>query len=154
MHRKLVLIFTLFVLVTGGFSHPPAQARAVQKSCLPAFTSANYFIFLQKNKRYLLPLESSNSGGSVSTSVEFQLELSNQNLSLSAEYIADPNQVGLPYNLDTVFILKNGQLIRAFDFTQSCYSVGASLFPGDKLKIGSIKNISPGEINVIVWGRL
>ena len=154
MHRKLVGLFIILVLSAGGFSHPLVYGSKRLKSCLPNFTSANHFVNLQNNKRYSIPLESVSSGERFLTEVEIEVFYSEESLVLNAEYEAPSDWISNPFSLDMVMILKDGNVIKTFDFTHGCLSVGASLFPGDFLNIGKIKNVSPGELNIIVWGRL
>lgn len=64
--------------------------------------------------------------------------------------------VSLPYNLAAVMLVREGEVIGWWDYTNSCAEPPLSFFPGREIEIAPVKLIGdrPQKLQIMVWGSL
>lgn len=67
----------------------------------------------------------------------------------------DFDGVSVPFNVYGVMIILNGQPLLWWDLTDECKSPGVGLFPGDLLKLPSIKwaHFQKQSLQIQIWAR-
>lgn len=134
------------------------SAFARQSSCLPEFTSLQVVDTSVSTHSFEYVLSSINSSGPFASKVRLSgtYDAEAQALRLNAHFDKKFDGVSLPYNLYSVLILQNGNVVGWYDFTSGCEGPGVGFYPGQDFNLPTTKlqKSSTNKLQIMVWGRL
>lgn len=128
-----------------------------QSSCLPDYTALQTIENVDAGASFARQLQSRNSNGYFQTRVRLEGEVdSNSQLGLMVRFDPAFEGVSLPYNLYSVLVVSEGEVLAWLDFTRDCSGPGLSFFPGRQIRLPAIKLIGgrPQKLQIMVWGKL
>lgn len=148
------LLFAAFILLSL-----PAQAGP--QSCLPKSTSLQTIEIIDRTARktftHVLTTERSNEV--IATKVQLigrpHPEVP-EGLELILRFDPEFEGVSLPYNLYSVLLIDNGEVLAWWDYSNSCEGPGLSFFPGSEIRLPKLKLIGDRihKLQIMVWGRI
>ncbi len=146
-----ILIATLVALLSSQSLH------AADRSCLPDHTSAQ--ILWQPTSLHsdelVRNLSSRHGPEAFLTNVQVWAEINQGQLTVTFRFDPAFDGVSLPYNLYSVLITNQNEVLGWWDFTYSCQGPGLSFFPGQEISLRPVK--ITGELprlQIFVWGKL
>jgi hypothetical protein len=129
---------------------------AETESCLPDYCSLEVAqaVDVTKDGSFAHTLKSKNIGGIYPTKAVLIGELREGRLQLTISFEAEEG-LGLFYNVYAVLVADEKRALFWKDFTEFCRAPGASVSPGHRMELGTIKDLGKGtqEIRIIVWGK-
>lgn len=146
----------IFLLLLS--SHGPVFG---QTSCLPAHVALQAFELIDPGQptAFKYHLKDLRAGTVAETRVYLQGEPDTDDphlIRLSVAFDRDFEGVSLPYNLYSLLIVRDGEVVGWWDFTRACRGSGLSFFPGREIELPVLKLIGekPQKLQIMVWGKL
>lgn len=151
------LVWTMVLIATGLWS----SASAGGASCLPEFNSLQTTeVFNPKQPAvFVRSLATEGASGLIQTKVQLvgrpSKEVPNA-LDLTVRFDPNFNGVSLPYNLYSVLVVRDGEVMSWMDFTKQCEGPGIGFYPGQEIHLPLLKFISDDshKLQIMVWGRI
>jgi hypothetical protein len=150
-------IWTIVLIVAGLWS----SASAGQSSCLPAFNSLQTAeVFDPKQPAvFIRALATEGASGLIQTKVQLvgrpSKDVPNA-LDLSVRFDPNFNGVSLPYNLYSVLVIRDGEVMSWMDFTKQCQGPGIGFYPGQEVHLPLLKfdGGDAHKLQIMIWGRI
>ncbi len=132
-----------------------------QRSCLSEHTALQTVEVIQPgvSHKFRYPLIAQRANESFETKVYFEGTVDQQDPTILRFSVAfDPSfsGVSIPYTVQALLILRDGDVIGWWDFTRLCKGPGISFFPGRVIQMPVVKLIGGKSqtLQIMVWGRL
>lgn len=104
-------------------------------------------------------LDSENASGRFRTKAQLRLSPSAEKpgvLQVSVQFDPAFEGVSLPYNVYSLLLVLDGQVVGWWDYTDGCRGPGLSFFPGAQIRLGTLNVVGdqPQKLQIMLWGRL